>query len=58
MEEAGSTVIMLGPFANGDIGSTGIDSSADISAIPEGFAGYVWTNRIELIGPELRKRDR
>lgn len=58
MEEAGSTVIMLGPFANGDIGSTGIDSIKDISAIPEGFAGYVWTNRIELIGPELRSQGR
>lgn len=58
MEEAGSTVIMLGPFASGDIGSTGIDSVDDLDQVPEGFAGYVWTNRIELIGPELRKRGR
>lgn len=58
MEEAGSTVIMLGPFAPGDAGSTGIDRIEDIGEIPEGFAGYVWTNRIELIGPELRKLGR
>ena len=58
MEGAGSTVILLGPFSAGDIGSTGIDAVADIDQIPEGFAGYVWTNRIELIGPELRKRGR
>jgi glycerophosphoryl diester phosphodiesterase len=58
MEEAGSTVIMLGPFTSGDIGSTGIDSIADLDQIPDNFAGYVWTNRIELIGPELRKRGR
>jgi glycerophosphoryl diester phosphodiesterase len=58
MEDAGSTVIMLGPFSAGDIGSTGIDAIADIGQIPEGFAGYVWTNRIELIGPELRSQGR
>jgi len=58
MEAAGSSVILLGPFSSGDIGSTGIDSIDQISAIPDGFAGYVWTNRIELIGPELRKQGR
>lgn len=58
MEDAGSTVIMLGPLSNGDIGSSGIDSADQLNAIPEGFAGYVWTNRIELIGPELRKQGR
>jgi glycerophosphoryl diester phosphodiesterase len=41
-----------------DVGSTGIDSLDDIKQIPDGFAGYVWTNRIELIGPELRKQGR
>lgn len=58
MEDAGSTVIMLGPFSSGDIGSTGIDAIEEIGQIPEGFAGYVWTNRIELIGPELRRQGR
>jgi glycerophosphoryl diester phosphodiesterase len=58
MEEAGSTVILLGPLDPSDIGSTGIDSLDDIRQIPDGFAGYVWTNRIELIGPELRKQGR
>lgn len=58
MEEAGSTVIMLGPLSAGDIGSTGIDSLDQIGAIPDGFAGYVWTNRVELIAPELRRQGR
>lgn len=58
MEAAGSTVILLGPFSSGDIGSTGIDSVEDLSAIPDGFAGHVWTNRIEVIGPALRERGR
>ena len=58
MEEAGSTVILLGPLDMKDVGSTGIDSLEDLKLVPEGFAGYVWTNRIELIGPELRKQGR
>ena len=58
MEEAGSSVIMLGPFSGGDIGSSGIDSADQIGAIPDGFAGHVWTNRIDLIAPELRSHGR
>jgi glycerophosphoryl diester phosphodiesterase len=58
MQEAGSIVILLGPYSAGEIGSSGIDSSADLDAIPDSFAGYVWTNRIELIGPALRQRGR
>lgn len=58
MEEAGSSVILLGPMSAGNIGSAGIDSLDQLGAIPDGFAGYVWTNRIELIGPELKKGGR
>jgi len=54
MEKAGSTVILLGPFEKGDVGTRGIDSLDEMKAIPKNFAGYVWTNRIELIGPALR----
>lgn len=58
MEAAGSNVILIGPMENGDIGSTGIDSVTDIKRIPEGFGGYVWTNRIELLGPALTQGQR
>jgi glycerophosphoryl diester phosphodiesterase len=58
LEQAGSTVILLGPVKGGEIGSTGIDSLEDLKAVPKNFAGYVWTNRIELIGPELKKQVR
>jgi glycerophosphoryl diester phosphodiesterase len=58
MAAAGSTVILLGPFESGDIGSRGIDSIEEISAIPDHFAGHVWTNRIELIGPALKRQGR
>jgi glycerophosphoryl diester phosphodiesterase len=58
MEAAGSDVILLGPMNAANIGSTGIDSLDELEAVPAGFAGYVWTNRIELIGPELRRQGR
>jgi len=29
----------------------GIDTRDDLAKVPAGFAGYLWTNRIELIGP-------
>lgn len=58
MEKAGSTVIMLGPVEEDEIGTSGIDSNEQLRAVPKNFAGYVWTNRIELIGPELRKQGR
>jgi glycerophosphoryl diester phosphodiesterase len=33
----------------------GIDSEAELRQIPDGFDGYVWTNRIEVVGPLLEK---
>lgn len=58
MEAAGSTVILLGPIRDGEIGTSGIDSLEELKAVPRNFSGYVWTNRIELIGPELRSQGR
>jgi glycerophosphoryl diester phosphodiesterase len=58
MENAGSTVILVGPFEDGDIGTSGVDSLERLETVPEKFAGYVWTNRVELIGPELKKQGR
>ena len=56
MESVGSTVILIGPVESGEIGTTGIDSLEQMKSIPDGFGGYVWTNQIQLIGPELAKR--
>lgn len=58
MEAANSNVILIGPITNGDIGSVGIDSVTDLKNVPEGFGGYVWTNRIELIGPAFGAGER
>ena len=54
MQDAGSEVILLGPYASGDPGTAGLDDIELLGGIPAGFGGYVWTNRIEVIGPELR----
>ena len=55
MKSAGSEIILLGPYAGGDF-TTGIDSAEDLELVPENFSGYVWTNRAEMIGPMLAKR--
>ncbi len=58
LEKVGSSVILLGPYEKGDNGTGGIDSLEQLRAVPDRFAGYVWTNRIELIGPALRTQGR
>jgi glycerophosphoryl diester phosphodiesterase len=54
MHAAGSVVVLLGPYEKGDSGSSGIDTPEQLAAVPEGFDGYVWTNRIEVIGPAVK----
>jgi glycerophosphoryl diester phosphodiesterase len=55
MHAAGSEIILLGAYGAGDPGTAGIDSAEDFARVPTGFDGYVWTNRIEVIGPLARK---
>ena len=54
MRDAGSEVILLGPYGAGDPGTAGIDTLDELASVPADFTGYIWTNRIELIGPSLR----
>jgi glycerophosphoryl diester phosphodiesterase len=53
---AGSSVILLGPYAPGDAGSSGIDTAEAAAAIPAHFTGYVWTNEIAAVAPLLKPR--
>lgn len=53
MRDAGSEVILLGPYETGDPGTNGIDTIDELAQVPDGFAGYIWTNKIELIGPAV-----
>lgn len=50
MRDAGSEVILLGPYTAGDPGTAGIDTPEQLDQVPETFTGYIWTNKIETIG--------
>jgi glycerophosphoryl diester phosphodiesterase len=56
MRVAGSEVILLGPYGAGDPGTAGIDTPEQLAQVPDGFVGYIWTNKIESIGPLARDR--
>jgi glycerophosphoryl diester phosphodiesterase len=51
MTEAGSVVILRGAFGGREDGTAGIDDAETLSRVPGDFAGFVWTNKIEVIGP-------
>lgn len=51
----GTSVLLVGPY-HGDGFSSGIDDSDTLARVPEGFEGYVWTNRIEMIAPLMALR--
>jgi glycerophosphoryl diester phosphodiesterase len=53
MKDAGSEVILIGPFSPGDAGTSGIDTLEDAAAVPARFPGYVWTNEIATIAPHF-----
>lgn len=55
MREANTDVILLGPY-DGSGFSTGIDTPELASKVPAGFSGYVWTNKVDTIGPLLKGR--
>lgn len=54
LADAGSEVILLGPYSSGDPGTAGIDDLDTLKAVPDSFSGYIWTNRIEVIGPAVK----
>lgn len=51
LRQAGSEVILLGPYSSGDPGTAGIDTPELLAQVPDNFTGYIWTNKIETIGP-------
>lgn len=54
LHEAGSRIILLGPYGAGDPGTAGIDDLDTLALVPPGFGGLIWTNRIEVIGPAAK----
>ncbi len=51
----GTRVVLLGPY-DGSGFSSGIDSLAELDAVPARFDGAIWTNRVDRIGPAVEKR--
>jgi glycerophosphoryl diester phosphodiesterase len=56
LHDAGSELILIGPYQAGDPGTAGIDDPALLDDVPDAFDGYLWTNRIEIIGPALEQQ--
>ena len=52
----GSTLVMLGTY-DGSGFTTGVDGDADLALVPSRLDGYVWTNRVDRIGPALAARE-
>lgn len=54
MEAAGTQVFLLGPHKSGDRFTRGVDELSQLLRIPEAYSGGIWTNRIEVVGREVR----
>ena len=53
MRQAGTEVLLAGPY---DEREPGLSRASDLDGVPAGFDGIIVTDRIELIGPEVRRR--
>jgi len=54
-QDAGSEVALLGPMLDQTVGAPGIDTLEHLALVPEEFSGYLWTDKIEVIGPAVRE---
>lgn len=52
MESMGTSVILLGPYQDGR--QSGLDNRELLNRIPEQFNGYIWTDKVEEVGPLLQ----
>jgi glycerophosphoryl diester phosphodiesterase len=57
MRAHNSEVFVIGRYDGEDF-SSGIDRVEDLSLLPAGYAGGIWTNRIDRIAPTLRNQAR
>ncbi len=51
LRHVGTIVLVAGPYDGDGDGTSGIDDAAQFSALPQGYDGGVWTNRIDRIAP-------
>ena len=57
MKAAGTDVHLAGAYDGRRAGSSGINTPEEAVSIPTGFDGYIWTDKIEEIGPYLAERN-
>ncbi|KAB2911456.1 MAG: glycerophosphodiester phosphodiesterase [Hyphomicrobiaceae bacterium] len=50
LRRAGTELFVAGAY-DGEAGSNGIDAEAQLLALPVGYTGGIWTNRIDRIAP-------
>lgn len=50
IQAVGTEVFLLGPWSSGEF-SRGLDDAASYGALPIGYSGGIWTNRIDRIAP-------
>lgn len=55
MRAAGTDVYLVGPYAGGGF-TTGIDTAAEVAALPRDYDGGIWTNRIQAVAPLMAGR--
>ena len=54
MSKVETDVILWGPY-DGSGFSSGLDDPKQLDQVPEKFGGYIWTNKIEVIGPLVKQ---
>lgn len=54
MSDAGTEVVLVGPY-DGSGFTSGIDDDDTLAQVPALFDGFIWTNRIERIGPLVQR---
>ncbi|MBE7382930.1 MAG: glycerophosphodiester phosphodiesterase [Leptolyngbya sp. SIO1E4] len=55
MEQVGTSVFLIGHY-RGEGFSQGINDPEQLKGLPSDYAGGIWTDRIDLIGPALKDR--
>ena len=53
LQSVNSEIILIGNMDSN--GAPGIDTLTQVSRIPETFSGYIWTNKVEVVGPAVQK---
>jgi glycerophosphoryl diester phosphodiesterase len=56
LRDVKSEIALVGPMNTDVGGAASIDTLEHLALVPEDFSGYLWTDKIEVIGPAVRER--